>query len=111
MRELRKLRGLTLDQLAELSGIRRRTLVNYESGRTLPSIVAAAAIARVFAVSLDELAGMEWSHPDLRLNCNGREYESWLVKGRARSSGPSLEVRSPRVEPAEEPAEERARRS
>lgn len=52
---LRKLNGLSQEELAEKVGISRQTLSKYETGESLPDIEKTKAIADVFGVSLDDL--------------------------------------------------------
>lgn len=55
LRDLRKQRGLTQQQVATLSGITTRAYQYYESMEKLPSVVTAIAIARVLKVSVEEI--------------------------------------------------------
>ena len=57
IRELRKLRGLNQDQLAELASLNRVTVAKYESGRCEPGAQALARIADALEVSTDVLLG------------------------------------------------------
>lgn len=50
---LRKVRGLTQDQLAEKLSIGRATISNYEIGRRSPSIKELERIASILGVGLD----------------------------------------------------------
>lgn len=52
---LREMRGLTQAQLTERLGLSPQTVSHWESGRYMPSLVAAKRLACVFDVSLDEL--------------------------------------------------------
>jgi transcriptional regulator with XRE-family HTH domain len=56
MRTARDAQGLTLDQLAEATGIDRATLNRYELGRQAPSFERGMLVARVLGVSLDSIA-------------------------------------------------------
>ncbi|MGK0721934.1 helix-turn-helix transcriptional regulator [Leucobacter sp. W1478] len=51
----RKMRGWTLDELAEYSGVGRRTLVQLESGKSNGSIETWFRLAEVFGVHVGEL--------------------------------------------------------
>jgi transcriptional regulator with XRE-family HTH domain len=50
LRDLRVERGLTLDQLAGLSGVGRQTLGQVELGRTMPTVATLWKIAKAFDV-------------------------------------------------------------
>ncbi len=59
MRDLRRGRGLTLDGLAELSGVSRAMISKLERGEKNPTLVVAAKLAEGLGVTLSRLAGME----------------------------------------------------
>lgn len=52
---LRKVNSLTLDDLAERSGVGRRTLVQLESGKSNGSIETWFALAETFDISIGEM--------------------------------------------------------
>ncbi len=53
--ELRKQKGLTQDDTAELFKVTRQTISNWENGKSYPDITLLLAISEKFDVSLDEL--------------------------------------------------------
>ena len=58
--ELARLRaeaGLTYDQLAERTGVSRRTLIEIEQGRTIGTLNTWHALAHALGVSFDRLLG------------------------------------------------------
>ena len=55
LQELRKQRGLTQEELAELLYVSRTAISKWESGRGYPNIDSLKAISKYFSVSLDEL--------------------------------------------------------
>ena len=55
LQELRKSRGLTQEGLAEQLYVSRTAISKWESGRGYPSIDSLKAIAKYFAVSVDDL--------------------------------------------------------
>jgi transcriptional regulator with XRE-family HTH domain len=57
LRELRKQRGTTLTQLAEITGISVSTLSRLESGGRKPTLELLLPLARAHQVPLDELIG------------------------------------------------------
>lgn len=57
LRALRKQRGITLDQLAEDTGISVSTLSRLESGQRRPTLELLLPLARTHHVPLDELVG------------------------------------------------------
>lgn len=53
--ELRKMAGLSQEELAEKIGVSRQTLSKYETGESLPDIEKSMALADVFGVTIDDL--------------------------------------------------------
>ena len=53
--ELRKMRQMTQDELAERVGVSRQAVGKWEAGETEPSLGIARKVAEVFGVSLDQL--------------------------------------------------------
>lgn len=59
LQELRKNKGLTQEELAEILYVSRTAISKWESGRGMPSIESLKAISKFFAVTLDELLSGE----------------------------------------------------
>ena len=59
LQELRKNRGLTQEELAEILYVSRTAVSKWESGRGMPSIESLKAISKFFAVTLDALLSSE----------------------------------------------------
>lgn len=59
LQELRKQKGLTQEELAEVLYVSRTAISKWESGRGVPSIESLKAISRYFTVSIDELLSSE----------------------------------------------------
>lgn len=59
VRELRRGRGLTLEGLAERSGVSRAMISKLERGEKNPTLVIAAKLAEGLEVTLSQLAGVE----------------------------------------------------
>jgi transcriptional regulator with XRE-family HTH domain len=59
LRELRKQRDLSLNDLAQLSGVSRSMLSQMETGRSIPSVVVLCKIARSFDVPVTVFLGPE----------------------------------------------------
>lgn len=57
--ELRKLYGMSQDELADRIGVSRQTVSKYETGESLPDIEKCKRIAEVFSVSMDDLINYE----------------------------------------------------
>jgi transcriptional regulator with XRE-family HTH domain len=60
--QLRKLSGMTQEQLAEKLNISRQTLSKWESGATSPDLSSIVTISKLYHVSLDELLMEETEH-------------------------------------------------
>jgi transcriptional regulator with XRE-family HTH domain len=54
---LRSAAGLTYDQLAECTGVSRRTLIEIEQGRTIGTLKTWHALAHALGASFDDLLG------------------------------------------------------
>jgi transcriptional regulator with XRE-family HTH domain len=59
VKDLRKERGLTLEELARVSGVSRAMISKLERGEKNPTLVIAARLAEGLGVSLSRLAGVE----------------------------------------------------
>ena len=59
LQELRKSRGLTQEELAELLYVSRTAISKWESGRGYPSIDSLKEISNYFSVTIDELLSSE----------------------------------------------------
>lgn len=59
VKELRREQGLTLEGLAERSGVSRAMISKIERGEKNPTLVVAARLAEGFGVTLSRLAGVE----------------------------------------------------
>jgi transcriptional regulator with XRE-family HTH domain len=59
VKELRRGRGLTLEELAGRSGVSRAMISKLERGEKNPTLVVAAKLAEGLGVTLSRLAGME----------------------------------------------------
>ena len=53
--QLRKLSGMTQEQLAEKLNVSRQTISKWESDSTSPDLESIVKISRIFHVSLDDL--------------------------------------------------------
>lgn len=58
LRVAREAAGLSQTDLGEMTGFGKRSIGRYEQGGALPSIQAAAAMAKLIGASLDDLAGL-----------------------------------------------------
>lgn len=65
--QLRKEKGLTQQDLAELAGTHPNVIGKYELGLAIPSVDMAARLAKVLNVSIDYLAGNDDMVVDNRL--------------------------------------------
>jgi transcriptional regulator with XRE-family HTH domain len=59
VKELRRRRGLTLEDLAERAGVSRAMISKIERGEKNPTLVVAAKVAKGFGVTISELLGVE----------------------------------------------------
>lgn len=59
LKELRKDKGLTLDDIEEELGIGRGTYNNYENGKSFPKFKTLVKIAAFYDVGIDYMLGVE----------------------------------------------------
>src|SRR5918992_5565509 len=59
VKELRRGRGLTLEDLAERAGVSRAMISKVERGEKNPTLVVAAKVAEGLGVTISELLGVE----------------------------------------------------
>ena len=77
IRNFRKNRGLSQDELAELASLNRVTVAKYESGKVEPGAQSLGRIADALDVSVDKLLGR--SEPELpNLVGEAAEFHEWL---------------------------------
>ena len=55
LEEMRTRKGLTQQELADLAGVSRQTIISLERGRYNPSITLAFRLARLFGVTVEDL--------------------------------------------------------
>jgi transcriptional regulator with XRE-family HTH domain len=77
VRARRHARGLTLDALAERSGISRRMLVNVEQGVTNPSIATLLRLSEALAIGLPDLVAPHDAEARLEVNRAGDRPPLW----------------------------------
>lgn len=58
LKELKKDRGMTLVEIADMLGISRQSVVYYVMGNRLPSIPILIRIAKLFGTSVDYILGV-----------------------------------------------------
>lgn len=59
IREYRESKGMKQNELAELVGVRRETIVHLENGRYNPSLKLGMDIAKIFHTTVEELFKFE----------------------------------------------------
>jgi len=59
IREFRKEKGLTQEELASAVDVSRQTIISIEKGKYIPSLPLALRIARYFASSTDDIFRIE----------------------------------------------------
>lgn len=75
VRDLRKRKGWTLEQLAAASGVSRSMLSEVENGRANPTVAVAHRIARAFGMSLGELVDAPSATPKIDvIRADDRQY-------------------------------------
>ena len=72
LKALRNQIGFSQEMVAERVGVSRQAVTKWESGQTIPTGENLAALAELYAISLDE--GKRWGgqpYPAGKQNCNG----------------------------------------
>ena len=64
LQELRKIHGLSQEELADKIGVSRQTLSKYETGESLPDIEKCKQLADVFGVTIDDLLNFDKKDKD-----------------------------------------------
>ena len=76
IRELRRSKDLTQEQLADYLNISYQSVSKWETGTTLPDLSYIVPLSRLFKISTDELLGYEQSKEDLLKNEYSDAYEA-----------------------------------
>ncbi len=74
LKEFRKMKKLSQQQVADKIGINQKTYSNYENGQAEPSIEKLIKLARLFGVSVDTLIGNDADIVDLTTLDEDRKY-------------------------------------
>ena len=69
---LRRLRGLTQEELAERVGVSRQAVAKWENGETVPDIANCEALARLYDVTLDDLVRFDESERKMPIPPRGK---------------------------------------
>lgn len=66
VKAIRGIKGLTQEELAQLIGVSRQTVISIESGRYVPSTVLSLKISKFLDRNVEELFELEKSDFDLK---------------------------------------------
>jgi len=81
IRELRRAKDMTQEQLADYLNISYQSVSKWETGTAAPDLTFVIPLARLFGVSTDELLGFEQSKEDLRKKEYSDAYEETWKSG------------------------------
>lgn len=81
IRNLRRQRDMTQEQLAEYLGITSRAVSQWECGRTAPDIAQLPVLANIFEVSADVLLGINTGEKEKEIQAAVEEAEALACKG------------------------------
>lgn len=79
--QLRKMKHMSQEELAELLGVSRQTLSKWETGESLPDIEKSKQLAKIFEVSLDDLVNYESTIPGLMIPPKGKHVFGMVTVG------------------------------
>ena len=75
LKQLRKQRKLTMQEVADYVGVAKSTYAGYESGYRQPTLESIQTISRKLRTSADYLLGLtDYPEPPEKLNHNAKEY-------------------------------------
>lgn len=69
---LRKMRGMSQEEVAEKVGVSRQALSKWESGETVPDMERCMELAKIYGVSLDDLANYSAKEQGLSIPPKGK---------------------------------------
>ena len=78
---LRRLRGLTQEELAERVGVSRQAVAKWESGESTPDLASCCTLAELFRVSLDDLVHFDDQDTGLMIPPRGKHFFGSLTVG------------------------------
>lgn len=90
IKNLRRQRDMTQEQLAEYLGITSRAVSQWECGRTAPDITQLPLLANIFEVSADVLLGIDVDAKEKRIAAVIEEANSLASKGYSREASALL---------------------
>lgn len=75
LKELRKKRKFTMQEMADYVGVAKSTYAGYESGYRQPTLESIQTVSRKLRTSADYLLGLtDYPEPPTELNHNAKEY-------------------------------------
>lgn len=82
LQKMRKEKGLSQEQLAEMLGVSRQAISKWESGNSYPEIEKLIQLSEIFNTTLDNL--IKGENPDIQVTQHGVTYMSWEYKHRSK---------------------------
>ena len=80
IRELRKKKGISQEELAEKIGVARQTISKWELGETSPDLKQAKELSRIFKISLDELTNNDIKEVLIEKTSNTEKLAGLILK-------------------------------
>lgn len=90
IKNLRRQRDMTQEQLAEYLGITSRAVSQWECGRTAPDITQLPLLANIFEVSADVLLGIDVDAKEKKIAAAIKEADSLASKGHSKEASALL---------------------
>ncbi len=72
LHNLRMLKGMTQEEVAEKIGVSRQAVAKWENGESTPDILKCAALAKLYGTTIDELVNHEDEHGGVLIAPKGK---------------------------------------
>lgn len=72
LHNLRMLKGMTQEEVAEQIGVSRQSVAKWENGESTPDILKCAALAKLYGTTIDELVNHEDEHGGVLIAPKGK---------------------------------------
>lgn len=82
LRMIRKIKGISVSELARKSGLTTSQIYSYEKDKTLPSVLSASKLSKALGVDLQLLTGPGYKYTSFSNNYTLEKPSPVIVRGR-----------------------------